>query len=506
MGTWIDQPYSKNQIVEFDGTAYICLVTFGNDNQAATPPEAPDRWAVFVNSGVTGATGPSGEPGPAGGSVSLKGQLVEWPPTTEPNFGDMWLVVSPLPAGIPLELNAIPGDGIAWIESDGSGIWFNAGPFRGPSGPIGPTGPAGPAGAQGIQGARGSTGVTGATGPIGITGPTGVSGPTGPTGPVGATGLRGPAGDNASNFVLSVNNQTGVVTLQTDDIVLDTEFTVLSVDQGDLTANTVIPAGTPLTTIIKRMLQKRVPATYSPPTLGISSTISGGTIEYGTTISTTLSLTWTKRDGGDPTQFRYRQNNQTIQTLSGVTPPASYTVPAFDLTSAVTFNAAADYAAGPVKLDNFNDPTLPSLPSGTASSSSITFTPGNKRYYGCLPDDELTNALVLALPTSDEPIDNSASPPIGSGSDFTASRNITRDFNPEGQYIYFAWPASLEVGTLSFKVGGLPTSGWVKTTLDLRNEQLFNIPAKNSIPSIPYVVYRSQNKINGSNVSVQVTG
>ena len=393
----------------------------------------------------------------------------------------MWVAVDPIPLDTPVYLSVQPGDGVAWVESGGGGDWLNVGPFRGPAGingATGPTGPTGPMGTQGIQGIRGATGAT------------------------GAQGVTGPAGNNASNFVLSVNNQTGVVVLQSDDIALDTEFTVLAVDQGDLANNTVIAAGTSLTTIIRRMLQKRVPAAYLTPTLGIAGTTATATIEYGSTINTTLSLTWTKRDGGDPTQFRYRQNNQTINTISGST-TADFTVPTFDLISTATFNAVADYAAGSAKPDNFGDATLPSLPAGTASSGNVVLTPAHKRYYGCTGADTLDNDLVLGLPSSDLPANNAASPPVGSGSDFTNSRSLSRKFNPDGQYIYFAWPDSLEGSTDPvFTVGGLPTSGWVKTTVQLRNEQ---ITLKLSIAATTYAVYRSPNKINGTNVNVQVT-
>jgi hypothetical protein len=62
----------------------------------------------------------------------------------------------------------------------------------------------------------GGSGATGATGPAGLTGatgPQGATGTTGATGPVGVTGATGPAGNPASNIILSVNGQTGVVTI-----------------------------------------------------------------------------------------------------------------------------------------------------------------------------------------------------------------------------------------------------------------------------------------------------
>jgi hypothetical protein len=75
---------------------------------------------------------------------------------------------------------------------------------------------------------------------------------------------------------------------------------------------------------------------------------------------------------------------------------------------------------------------------------------------------------------------------------------MTKTFDPDGQYIYFAWPAALDGGTAaSFVVGGLPVSGWIKTTLQFTNVYGFGPTS--------YSVYRSPNKVFGSNVSVQVS-
>jgi hypothetical protein len=472
-GEWIDQAYAKNDVVTFEGQSWLALTAVTND-LAVSPEEAaifaPGRWILFASRGGIGATGPAGATGANGGSVSLRGQLVEWPPSPDPVFGDMWLVVLPLADGIPSYLNATAGDGIAWIESGDGGAWFNVGPFRGPEGPVGPTGPTGPTGQQGIQGVRGSTG---ATGPIGIT---------------GATGPQGPPGDDASNFVLSVNNQTGAVVLESDDILLDTSFTVLSVDQGDFTNNTVIPAGTSLTSIIKRMLQKRVPAIYSTPNFQISSSASTANREYGETINTTLSLTWTQNDAGLATEFRYLQGAQVIGTFAGPT-PTSITPPAFTLIGNVSFSARVDYAAGAQKLDNFNDPSGTPIPAATAASNTLTFSPKHRRYWGCSDDETLDNAGILGLPTSDQ----------GAGSDFINSRTLSKAFDPDAQYIYFAWPAALETSTApTFVVGGFLTSGWVKTQVEFVNVHGFGPTS--------YVVYRSPNKVFGVNVPVQVTG
>ncbi|KZD66189.1 DUF4183 domain-containing protein [Bacillus cereus] len=62
------------------------------------------------------------------------------------------------------------------------------------TGSPGLTGPTGLTGATGLTGSPGLTGPTGLTGSPGLTGATGLTGPTGLTGTTGATGLTGPTG------------------------------------------------------------------------------------------------------------------------------------------------------------------------------------------------------------------------------------------------------------------------------------------------------------------------
>ncbi|PGU61764.1 hypothetical protein COD70_01215 [Bacillus cereus] len=66
--------------------------------------------------------------------------------------------------------------------------------LTGPTGPTGTKGSTGLTGPTGTKGSTGLTGPTGTTGPIGLTGSTGTTGPTGPTGPTGLTGPTGEPG------------------------------------------------------------------------------------------------------------------------------------------------------------------------------------------------------------------------------------------------------------------------------------------------------------------------
>lgn len=200
------------------------------------------------NDGATGATGvqgPQGATGPAGSGVTIRGTATSWPPDSNPDIGDMWILASPVPVGAPE--NSSAGDGAVWTGMS----WENVGPIRGPQGEAGPTGAAG---TQGLDGATGATGVQGLRAfeysPLRVfenqytpgeiifysgayyiclanndaIPPTGqalgvywaaysFTGPVGATGAQGPQGETGPAGSPATNLVSSVNGQTGAVTV-----------------------------------------------------------------------------------------------------------------------------------------------------------------------------------------------------------------------------------------------------------------------------------------------------
>ena len=71
-----------------------------------------------------------------------------------------------------------------------------------------------------IEAGSGETGPTGPTGPQGETGPTGPQGETGPTGPQGETGPTGPQGETGptgpmpTDYVSSLNGETGPISLK----------------------------------------------------------------------------------------------------------------------------------------------------------------------------------------------------------------------------------------------------------------------------------------------------
>ena len=112
---------------------------------------------------------------------------------------------------------------------------------QGPQGPKGDTGAQGPAGPQGEQGPKGDTGPQGATGP---------AGPQGEQGPQGIQGPQGPAGPMPTEYVKSIVQADGTLTI-TDG------------NSGTITVNTIANANN-ATKATNDKNGKDISATYLP--------------------------------------------------------------------------------------------------------------------------------------------------------------------------------------------------------------------------------------------------
>jgi hypothetical protein len=142
----------------------IGSVTSGPVPLVTVTGQAPAQSLNFViPSGVKGDKGDKGDIGPAGprgeqgeaAGVVIKGKVASWPPSLNPDVGDIYIIPNPPPAGTPANFN--PGDGALW-----DGDWENCGPIQGPKGDRGDTGPTGPTGPAGKDGANGTSGPAGA--------------------------------------------------------------------------------------------------------------------------------------------------------------------------------------------------------------------------------------------------------------------------------------------------------------------------------------------------------
>lgn len=193
--------------------------------------------------------------------------------------------------------------------------------------------------------------------------------------------------------------------------------------------DTIPVAGLGLDSAFKVITQKAVPPTYLPPLVSISSVPTSGSYEIGTNLGTiTFSRVFTQRDGGIETSITYKKNGI---NLSGNTDTVS------SLTSASSYTVTSTYDTGACKLNNLGVIDCTGrIVAGSVTSSSITFTPLPRFYWGYVNSyGAPSNSEILAT--------------TGGSSLLTTTKSRTYNVTVAGsnRYIYLAYPTNL--GTLS---------------------------------------------------------
>lgn len=161
-----------------------------------------------------------------------------------------------------------------------------------------------------------------------------------------------------------------------------------------------IPAGIDLEQFIKMLVQKRIAATYTAPTIALAN--NGGqaatTVESGTQVSISVKSTFTQHDAGAITAHSLTIAGAEVATGTDnpLTYTEKYTIPDGNL----VIKSTATYAEGTIKKDNFGDAS-PSghIAAGSISSSNYTIVGARKAFYGTaagtLPS--LDSAYIRAL-------------------------------------------------------------------------------------------------------------
>lgn len=205
---------------------------------------------------------------------------------------------------------------------------------------------------------------------------------------------------------------------------------------GGYSTNDTITAGTSLDDIIKKLLVKRVPATYTRPTVSVASPQNGKSYEVGTPISVSVIGTFNKNDAGALTKIQIIKNGATPAVYESAESPITYTeengftVPE----GTTTYKAIAEYGQGAVKLDNLGEdsPTGRIEAGSKPSDKVVSFTGFRKAFYGAGLGDPI-------IATSDDirALGHSTSGVIKKGSTFEIPV-------PKGQqHIVFAYPQTL---------------------------------------------------------------
>lgn len=159
-----------------------------------------------------------------------------------------------------------------------------------------------------------------------------------------------------------------------------------------------ISADTSIETIIKKLLMKQVPPTYTEPSISIANNggSASGSYEIGTEVTPNVRATFTQHDAGALTNIQFKKGVSNVgeaQTSS----PATYTEAAFTLETATSFSATATYAEGAIKDDNLGEPYEEGhIAAGSKTSSNFTFTPYRQGYFvGSTENKDAIDSAVI---------------------------------------------------------------------------------------------------------------
>ena len=200
---------------------------------------------------------------------------------------------------------------------------------------------------------------------------------------------------------------------------------------GGFSTNDEISAGTSLDDIIKKLLVKRIPATYTRPTVSIACP-KAGSYEVGTSVEVGVTGTFKQNDGGAVTKMQVIKNGATPAALESATSPITYAETLSVSDGNTTYKVIAEYAQGAIKKDNLGDNSPAGrIEAGSVTSSTSTITGFRKAFYGAGLGDP-------AITTSDNirALGHSANA-VKKGTTFSISV-------PEGQqFAVFAYPKSI---------------------------------------------------------------
>lgn len=161
-----------------------------------------------------------------------------------------------------------------------------------------------------------------------------------------------------------------------------------------------LPAGMDLEEFVKKLVQKRIAASYKQPTVAIAN--NGGqaatVVEAGSTVSVKLRSTFTAGDAGAITSHVIKRGATSIATGTGATLDGTESLVVPD--GASTYVSTVAYAEGAIKNDNFGDASPNGhIAAGSKNSTNYVITGARKAFYGTGKGatPSLTSAYIRGL-------------------------------------------------------------------------------------------------------------
>lgn len=215
---------------------------------------------------------------------------------------------------------------------------------------------------------------------------------------------------------------------------LGNTITVKGPGIGSYSNGSVISEDDDVWTVLRNMLETRIPPTYTAPTMSIN--LSNVSVEAGTAIQPTISSVFTQNDAGGVVRYLLtRTIGSDTVTLVDSTVISSYIDTSINVEDAdVFYTATIYYAAGPIKNDNLGKPdTNGSIPSGYLTITR-RYSSYRKAFYGS------ENGPLVPCVT---PAEIRALPLQSTGAAPTGNNAITIQCTEGDTRVSIAYPADL---------------------------------------------------------------
>lgn len=232
--------------------------------------------------------------------------------------------------------------------------------------------------------------------------------------------------DNGEVGWLDAEKETVINTPRTQTSIQVNGVTGLGIENGS-----TIDAGKTIDEIVKMLVQKSVPATYTKPTVALANNggQAAGAVEAGSSVTPKLRATFTQNDAGALTKLEVLKGGSSVGT--GSASPYDYSGSAIVIgDESITFTAKATYGEGAIKNDNLGQPSPNGhIAAGSITSSNYTITGQRKAFWG----------------SGTGTVDNATSDQIrkltNARLNVTAGTNISLKVETGQQYIMFALPS-----------------------------------------------------------------
>lgn len=227
---------------------------------------------------------------------------------------------------------------------------------------------------------------------------------------------------------IAADGSTVINTPRTQEAITVNGVTGLGIGNGQ-----TIQAGASIDDIVKMLVQKAVPATYTKPSVSLANNggQAAGNVEAGTSITPKLKATFNKNDAGDLTAISIKKGSDAV--AEDTASPLAYDGEAIVVgDETITFSASATYGDAPVKNNNLGQESKENwFAGGTVTSSAYSISGKRNLFYGTGVGDVPALASNVVRGLTNKKLAPAA------GTSFNINVAVGQ------QYIVIAYPATL---------------------------------------------------------------